>query len=397
MGKYFVTQIKKLWRLLPIAFLVMALLFGSIYLIYQKMISDWSQGSAFKKLDIGVVGVLDDRLLKSGLDAIRTMDDSNLTLNLIEMDEQTARTKLESGAIAAYAVFPDDFMAKALQGEIEPLQFVSAAGSTDVISLVKDEFTMALAKILLSSECGSFGLADALAAYGYDASFQNEHMNKLALEYVSFVLQRKTMYTVVEVGVSDGLRFDQYLICGFSVLFVFLMTLPFATVFIRQDLAMERLLKSKGVGVMSQSVSELSAYALFLLILSGMVMPFMGNVSVAGVLRLIPVVFCVASISYLIYSICRDLISGVLLQMLMAVGLCFVSGCIYPVSFFPIAFQKIAKLLPPAVAREHMAGLLLEKSGVRSGMMLIGTGCVCFLVSVLLRYLRLSGRRENRQ
>ena len=152
MRKYFITQIKRLWRLLPIAFLVMALLFGSIYLIYQKIVSDWSQSSAFKKLDVGIVGVLDDRLLKNSLEAIKTMDDSNLSLNLIEMDESTARTKLESGSIAAYVVFPDDFMDKALQGEIEPLQFVSAAGSADIISLVKDEFTMALSTILLSSE-----------------------------------------------------------------------------------------------------------------------------------------------------------------------------------------------------------------------------------------------------
>lgn len=397
MRKYFITQIKRLWRLLPIAFLVMALLFGSIYLIYQKIVSDWSQSSALKKLDVGIVGVLDDRLLKNSLEAIKTMDDSNLSLNLIEMDESTARTKLESGTIAAYVVFPDDFMDKALQGEIEPLQFVSAAGSADIISLVKDEFTMALSTILLSSECGAFGLADALEDYGYDAGFQNQHMNKLALEYVTFVLQRKTIYTVVECGASDGLRFDQYLLCGFSVLFIFLMTLPFVTVFVRQDSTMERLLKSRGIGTLCQCVCELSAYSLFLLILSGMVLFFVGKPSLAGIWRLIPIVLCVASVSYLVYTVCRDLISGVLLQMLLSVGLCFVSGCIYPVSFFPISLQKFGKMLPPAIAREHLSGLLLDRPGTGSGFTLVGVSCACFLITAALRHMGLRGRKERGQ
>lgn len=394
MEKYFGAQIKRLWRLLPLVFCVMALLFASVYLIYQGLVTQWSESDELKKLSVAIVGTTDP-MLQAGIDAMASLDSSNMSLEFISMDEQTAKQKLQKGDISAYVVFPDDFLNRALQGVIEPIRFISAPGSENILSLVKDELTASLANILLTSEYGAFAMGDALKDLGYDGRFQTDHMNNMAYTFIAQVLQRDSVYSVEELGISGGLKFDEYMICGLSVVFLFLMTLPFVAVFVKEEPSMERLLKSRGVGAISQTVCELGAYILFLLLLSALLLPVFGAFSLKGILHLIPLVFCIGAVSYLIYNLSRDLVSGVLLQMVVAVAMCFVSGCFYPVYFFPLSVQNLAKFLPAAVAREHLSVLLTQQEPAGSGAILAATGAVCLLACLLIRCLRIKGVKEG--
>ena len=158
---------------------------------------------------------------------------------------------------------------------------------------------------------------------------------------------------------------------------------------------MERLLKSRGVGAISQTVCELGAYILFLLLLSALLLPVFSAFSLKGILHLIPLVFCIGTVSYLIYNLSRDLVSGVLLQMVVAVAMCFVSGCFYPVYFFPLSVQNMAKFLPAAVAREHLSVLLTQQESTGSGLILAATGAVCLVLCLLIRHLRIKGVKEG--
>lgn len=394
MDKYFNAQMKRLWHLLPLVFCVMALLFGSIYLIFQGVVSQWEQSDSLKRVSIAMVGSNEDPILQAGIDAISSIDSSNLSVAFISMDEQTAKEKLAAGDISAYAVFPEDFLNKALQGTIEPIRFVSAAGSENVLSLVKDELTSALASILLSSECASYAVGDYFVDLGYNSRIQYDHINSLAITFVAQVLERDNIYTVEELGIAGGLKFDEYILSGLSVVFLFLMTLPFVSVFVKDEPTMERLLKSRGVGAVAQTVCELGAYILYLLLLSALLIPLIGSFSLRSILHMLPVVFCIGSISYLLYNLSRDLVSGVLLQMVVAVALCFISGCFYPVYFFPISVQKMAEYLPAAIAREHISLLITQEEGTGSAAALFAAGLAFALISLLIRYWRIKGGKE---
>lgn len=394
MSKYFKAQIKRLWHLLPLVFCVMALLFGSIYLIYQGLVTQWTESDILQRLNVAMVGTNEDPILQAGMDALTAMDSSNMSIAFLNMDEQTAKEKLEAGEISAYVVFPEDFLNKAFQGNLDPVRFVSAPGSENILSLVKDELTSSLASIVLTSECGSFGISDALADLGYDSRTQYEQMNSLAITYMSQVLHRDKIYNVEELGISGGLKFDAYMLCGLAVVFLFLMTLPFVSVFVKEDPTMVRLLKSRGVGAISQTVSELAAYVLFLLLLSALLLPIFDAFSLKGILHLFPVVFCIGAVSYLVYNLSQDLISGVLLQMVIAVAMCFISGCFYPVYFFPVSVQKMAKYIPAAIAREHLSVLITQQEGTGTGAALMATGFICLLISLALRFARIRGMKE---
>ena len=156
MSKYFLLQLKRVLRILPAIVLVAALLFGGLYLVYTGLITQWTQADVFQKVTIGMVGTADDHFLELGLTAVQTMDSSNLTVTFEAMEEQQAKSALETGQIDAYILFPPEFVDNARTGLISPLQFVSAAGSENILSLVKEELTSALDDVLLSSEQAAF-------------------------------------------------------------------------------------------------------------------------------------------------------------------------------------------------------------------------------------------------
>ena len=375
---------------------VMAMLLGGVYLVYQGVVSQWTQSSSLQKMDIATVGTNTDPVLQMGLDAVKQIDASAMSINFVDMDEAQAKKALQNGTIKAYIVFPQSFLHNAFQGAIEPLRFVSTSASENIVSMVMDELTSALATIVISSEQAAFAVGDVLADLGYDSNTQYDHINKMAIRFVEQTLGRDDIYQLEVLGISAGLNFEQYMLCGLAVVFLFLMSLPFVSVFVKDDYSMERLLMSKSVCASGQILCELGAYTLFLFVLSALLLPLIGSFSLEGLLYLLPVTFCVASISYLLYSLSKELISGVLLQMIVTVALCFVSGCFYPVYFFPVSVQKIAQYLPAGVARIHIANWITGQSSVDTALYLIITGIACMGLCVGIRYLQVRGRKETK-
>ena len=395
MGKYFWIQIKRLGRILPIVLCVMAVLFGGIYFAYKSLVTQWSDPSKFGTISVGVVGTANERMLNLGLNALQSIDASDVSVKLVPMEEPQANASLQNGSISAYVVFPEGFMDNAVTGTIKPLRFVSAAGGENIVSMVKDELTKAIANVLLVSEKGAFAVGDVLEEHGRE-DIQWDKVNELALSYAAKIMDRTEVYVVEELGISEGLSFEDYLMSGLSVVFLFFMTLPFVAVFVKEESSTEQLLKSKRVGAFKQVLCELMAYILFMLLLTLFPLVLLKKFSLAGVLQILPVVFCVVSISYFIYSLTRDLLSGVLLQLITAVALCFVSGCMYPVYFFPVSVQKLSRYLPTAMARNHIAGFITGNETTENILPMVGIGFGFVVLAVLIRYFRIGGKRGAR-
>ena len=81
----------------------------------------------------------------------------------------------------------------------------------------------------------------------------------------------------------------------------------------------------------------------------------LGQLAPLGFAQLLPVAVLVAAFSFMLYAVSADLIGGVLLQFFVTAAMCFVSGCVYPVYFFPVTVQRLAVWLPAGVARAHLA------------------------------------------
>jgi len=358
MGRYFYLQCKRLSRSLPGALCVILTLCLCLGVLFSMTMAGEESREENQQFSIAVTGQIDDFFLQMGLQTLEAYDSSRFSLELQTLSQQEAHAALTRGEISAYVVIPEGFMEAALSGSILPIRFVSNAGSSTMVSVFKDEVTRMITQVLTQSQKGVYGMADALKDKGQPVG---GHMDKLALTYVDYILLRDQVYTLQELGIADRLGLREYLLCGLSVLFILLSCLAFAPKLLRPDPALGQLLKSRGRSLWGQLLCDFGAYLLMLLPIG--LLPVVGGWYLGllkGGLLILPATFLVtllcAAMSFCLYQLTAQLLSGVLLQFFVTVAMCFLCGCMYPVFFFPEGLQKLGAWLPAGLARSLLAG-----------------------------------------
>lgn len=391
MGRYCLLQCKRIARFLPGAFLALLVLLGGLMTVFSVMTNQ--ENPKDQKFLVAMVGTADDMLIQLGLTTLRTFDSTQLSMEILEMTEPEAHAALEKGTIGAYVVIPENFVEEAMYGRIIPLKFVSTVGAAGVVSVFKEEVTDVVSLLLLESQRGVYGMQGAMKSQ--DIGGRGAKMDELAFAYVEYILARDQIYSLQELGISNATGLADYLLCGLLVLFLMLACLPFAPLMIRRDMALERMLSSRGYSPLLQSLCELLVYMAGLLLLAlaiGLPAKALLPQLQLDVMALVPVIFMVCCLSYLLYTLAADLISGVLVQFFTTLALCFVSGCMYPVYFFPLSVQKLAGWLPTGAARNQLTASLT--GGSYEGLWLLWAYGLAFaLVAVILRRHRVKEAR----
>lgn len=392
MKKYALLQLKRVLRFLPWALCVVLVLFGCMSLVYNAMVvaQETEDAADSAKIALGVVGTAGDQYLQWGLAAMQ-FDSTSMSIQLKPMEEAEAIEQLENGQVAAYIVFPDAFVDEAMRGNVQPIRFVCTAGATGLVSILKEEITSMVGRILVACESGSYGVGDALTATGYDHLW-GKHVNDLALDYVDFLFSRSKMYRVESLAVEDTVPFDRYMLGGLTVLLLMLSCLPFAPLYVHADRSLSRVLRSRRIGALAQTAAEFGAFAAGMALLLGAVALVVGFSGLlpeessiwqlfAGAL---PAVLVITALSYLLYTLTDHLISGVLLAFFVTVVLCFIGGCMYPVQIFPESVQQLAAVLPSGLARQSLTGCYMG-AGPGSQWALAGYGAAFLTLAAAIR------------
>ena len=354
MGKYFYLQCKRLARCLPGGLCVVLALCLSLGLLFSMTVVSEEGRAENQQISVGIAGQTDDFFFQLGLQALDAYDSSRFTLELCPLSEEAAQAALSRGDIALYAVIPEGFMDAAMYGQIIPIRLVTTAQSTNMVTVFKDEVTRMITQVLTNSQKGVYGMADALTENGLPVG---GHMDQLALQYVDYILLRDRVYSVQELGIGDRLPLREYLLCGLSVLFVWLSCLAFAPKLLRPAPALGQLLRSRGKSLWGQLLCDFGAY--FLMLLPIAALPLIGGWYLGilqaplwiCVLTVLVVTLLCSSMSFCLYQLTDQILSGVLLQFFVTLAMCFLCGCMYPVFFFPEAVQALGAWLPAGLAR----------------------------------------------
>lgn len=382
MKQFFFLQCKQFSKTFPVSILTLLALLGCMLGMLGIVMANQQKDD--DKLQIGVVGSTNDPLLQMGLSALAYFDDTRFSMELRPMEEPEAARELSRGNLVAYVVIPPEFMEEIYHGNIIPLKFVTNVGASNLVTIFQTEITDTISRILLDAQKGVYGM--------YDAATQNGHMiqgqmEDMPLKYTLYILDRERTYEIVDLGIRDGLRFSEYLLCGFCVVFLFLSCLPYAPILIRKDTALVRMLSARGRPVFLQTLCTFSAYlccmaatVLIIFLLGLLAMPQKAFALLPLLPRMIPVVLLVSAFSYMLYCLATDLIGGILLQFFATLGLCFISGCLYPAYFFPAKVQVLAGYLPTGVARSQIAGAITGNGSPWATLLLIGYSTAFFLV-----------------
>lgn len=385
--KYLYLQGKRALRHLPCVLLVIAILFGALGLVFSA-VENATETDSTAKFQIGMVGTAGDSILEIGLAALQMMDSSRLSLELVAMDEDAAQAALSQGKISAYVVIPEGFMDSAFHGTYLPIRYVSTTGAGSLSTIMQDEVTTTVDALVTAAYKGVYGLNDALKGAGF-GRLSGPHMTKLSAAFAKLILARGNLYRTAQAGVQDGLDLGNSLLCGLTVLLLLLSALSFAPVLIKENFALQRLLYAQGRSAFGQVLGELVPFFLCMLLCALCAMAAIGKAIAFPFVTYLPVILTVCTMSFFLYQLSRDFISGILMQFFVTLSLCFVSGCIYPVSFFPIALQKLAGYLPTGLARRQLSTAVTGANATSTVLFLLGYSALFFALSVLLRHKRI--------
>ena len=401
--KYAWLQCKKLIRILPFTVIII-LIFLLIASLVFSTAADFVNNEQAARFKADIVGESDSQFFNTGLTALKALDSSNVSITWEKADEETARNDLLTGRVAAYVVIPEGFMEAAGRGEILPITYYTTASTVDVSALMREEITEAISTVLKYSQKGIFGEEQLLLDHGY-RSIVAEEVDELNYEYVGFILGRDQMYQTEITGESHGLNGVQHLFLGMLIVMLCIAMIPISCLHMRRDNSMLKMIASSGKGA---AYSALAEYGAMLAVLLSGVLIVIASVAVlarfmdlSGFLRVgvnlkaaaicvFPIAVMICAFAFLIFEAAGNLISAVTGYFFCTFGLCYISGCMYPVYALPRILQTIASFTPTGVAREYLFLSVTGGNAIGSliGVFLYAAGFLA--LSVFLRRFQLS-------
>jgi len=390
MRRYFGAQWKRALRSLPGALLANLLLLAAaaLLLLYlTRLFAPSEEGTA--KLKLGIVGGQGQTYLGTGLGILNNMDSSRLAISYEQLDKEAAAEKLKRGEIQAYLEVPDDFLSALSEGENKTIRYVGGGLEAGLNSALIREAGSAAEVILKETERGIYAAEGYFDAHGA----RDRHaklLTEINLRYLGTVLNRNRNYnaeTVVALAGSDLAQYYRAALLCFLLFASGVSALPFAA---GRVPVLGRLLTAEGVSCGAQLLSEYFAYFGLQTLAFLPLLPLLRE-TFAG---LLPALFFATALQFLLYELAEGLLAGAFLQLFAGIFLAFLSGCFYPLAFFPARMQALSRALPSGQCFRYLERLLAgEAFGTlfRPGAVLLLWALAFLMLAGVLR----AGRRER--
>lgn len=402
MGKYFLLQLKRMSRALPFIFLTLSILFICLLLVFNTMINS-SDGEEHARFKLALVCPADDPYFNAGMDIVQSYDSSRFAIETVQLDEQTAKERLEQGLLDAYVVIPSGYIQDAMGGQLGALKYVSTVGAADLSMLFKEEITSVVSDIIIACEKGMYGIDRIAEDYDFD-DISGSISGKVSLQYVDYIIERSDMYYIDELGIRDTLGLDGYLFSGLIVLIFEVILIPAGLYHIKSNYSLELLLKSKNIGpckqVIAEYVSLLIVYSVPVILLcigvhvfSSIVPPnlyrFTQIFNFKNTLQILSVICVIVAVGYLLFQLASEFTGGFLLYFFASLGLSFIAGCFYPTYFFPDIVQEIAPYIPQGICRLIINACITGKSNNYNCIILMSYSIVLLATAYFIRHIRI--------
>ncbi len=407
-GRYVLLHFKRTCRTYAVILALVVLLLAVIGAAGCGMLLEKKNDVSFQKVRLGLVGDGEDEMLQMGLSLMQMVDNSRFTVEIIPLEgEKEAVNAMQTRRIDAYALVPQGFAESLFTGENKKITYVMAESGASMSALLSRDVLEVVSNYIVETQIGATAMCSYARAQGSTQEEINTIDVELSLEYINMIAQRESLVEIRETGLGDNLSFAGYYICVLTVFFLLCFGIACCTLRTKHDYTLEKVLYAKGYGVVVQTAGEYLPYfaagAVTLLIpyaLAGAVSQFVefGVPELEYLLpsdylllpvKLIPAVFLITALQFLLYELVTGMVNGVLLQFVAAVAQGYVSGCFYPVYFLPEAVQKTAAVLPTGVAIDYVTRIFTDRPvGIKIAVCLL-YGMALLALSGTMRKVRL--------
>ena len=405
---YLLLQLKRTAKAyIGILALTLVLLVG-IAAIGGIMLENRSEDEAFVKLKLGIVGNQEDKMLNLWIAVIREADSSSIAVDFISCaDEDSAIEQMRRREIDSYVVVPDGFVESLMYGDNIPLKYVMARSGASMSTQITKDVIDVISNYIIETQAGVTAMYEYARDLGYKSDDRTALDLDMSVRYIGTIFDRDTLVSVQEIGLGNNLSTVGYYVCGLSVFFVMILGVAFCTVRVKSDRTLDRLLYSRGFGTVTQVMGEYLPYLLAVavtLLVPATVAGVMSELYEFGVIeledyifrdyilliiRLVPAVFVITAMQFLLYEVVSGMINSVLLQFITTIVMGYIGGCFYPLYFMPESVQKVASLLPSGVAFNYLSRILTDNFSLTAFAVCMLYGAVLVALAAVSRKVRI--------
>lgn len=399
--KYLSLRFKKAMKVYPTVLAISLVIMIVIGVFTFFTVSSLYDENNDHRVRIGLCGNIGGTYLNIGVEAIKSFDSLNLSMELVEMTLEEADRSLRSGDIYGYVVVPEGFVRGIADYKNVPLRYVMNSDNDAFSSLVIMDVARTVASFVTQSQYAVYSLEKL--AEDKRISSSGDNGEELNISFIDLILRRDDTFSNTKLDVEDNNSIFGYYICSAVLLFLLLWGISCSSLLTKRDPSLDRLLASKGVGPFSQVIREyfvffaitFVTFAVPSVVLGAVIKaaelpvpeiasaPYYGGVLFA--FRAIPALLAVSSIHFLIYELLKKGVGVILVQFFIAVIAGYISGCFYHVKYFPDAVRNIASELPWGRSLTLLTAAMRNETDVVSGLILAAFAFSALLVSVLLR------------
>lgn len=418
--RYFHGSMRRIWHFFPAILMASIIMTGVILILSLLYYYSTSPSGKEQKMVIGIVGQASDTYLGYGIDFLQDIDSTKYIFEMKQVKtEEEAKVLLFQDKIDAYAVVPEGWMDSVVEGyNDKPIRYVYAEGQKGLTSIMVEK-GIDSASVLFTDSQTAVVAAQEIIREHKDHKDLDKLRDKYNIRILALAESRDDLSHLNLMGVSNGLTAMEGVALGVLLFAVLLTGLNNSPLFTGRNIALNRLLKARGVSPLQQVGMEFISYLilvlLYLFLIFG-VLDVLGQMAkISGKLvtlfphfagffdggnllllyfELIPVWMLFAGLQFLLYEMTSGVVSSILLQFSVVSGMCYLSGYFYPKSFFPQALQALGSILPTGLAYQTSQSVLVT-GGLNLGYSLLALLYLCLLLilAVLLRWNRL--RRET--
>ena len=261
---YFICQWKRIAQVFPFVAGMTLLFTACLLLLASAMQSKEEKSDRKQKVEVGVVGDMEQPYLRLGLVALQQMDTMRYTIDFKVMSRKEASEKLEAGKLSAYIVLPDDFVERFNRGEEVPILYATSNDGAGLGTILLQELVPEIDQAVAETQKGIMGVWNVWTRYPIEED-PVELTDNVCFQYINIFLDRTKLYDVIVCGWGNELSLKSYYFVGLLILYLLLWGITSSSLFIKRDWALCRVLQSRGLGIWKQILAEYTAYLLLML------------------------------------------------------------------------------------------------------------------------------------
>lgn len=399
---YFRLDLKRMIKTVPI--LIVGMFIFIILIAGLAVINSTIEKNGkkeFEVINVGVSGSKDDKYTNLVIRTVEKMDTVKYSCKFDYCTKEEAESGIKEGVYDVVFIIPEDYVKGFMHGENKTVEVRSGKGQTGITSYIMKQLSKVAENLVIKTEANIYSLQDFYNEKAPEK--EREALIDLNLEYFKRILARSSSFFIEEVDVTDGMSMAVYYFCDAIVLIFLFMGLQCSKLLQKNDLTMERQLCVSGLNSLGQVTARWIAlmitffvmYLLFSLAVT-VIMPFAeknqfiitnGIYSSFFIRLLKAAVMLIPACAFIlfVYELFEDTAGGVLCLFVLIIGLGFMAGCFYPLSFMPEPVRILSSFTVTRAMFCYVSGCISGEISTGWMLVLFLHTALFFVTTVILR------------